>query len=321
MRLTKSQKREIHYNIYEQVLQDERISLTNMAKNLELARNTVRSHFNYMIKNEILLPPNLRLKMFSDLREYIYFLNFDKPVRVYQELEKDPRVIYHNVTSGAFNMVVSTDSPVDFESHPHFENCVLQGPRGDLCFPHISRDTFKEAFQKIKKTLEEDNLTRGKLPTEFPPREIVWTDLEWKLFYDLKYNMRRTFTEIVQRYGISKWLFYKSYERIKKNCIKLVSFFPEERLNYSDFYFLIKTDYEESLKDLFMLLPCSNMVWHVGDRMVAWINILRTFPFRDFFGLLHRMDDYDIIEDVTYSLAFFTPTAPPDAKAKPKSAP
>lgn len=316
MRLTESQKREIHHSIYEQVLQDERISLTNMAQNLGLARNTVRSHYNYMIRNEILLPPNLRLKMFDDLREYIYFLNFDKPVRVYQDLESDPRIIYHNVTSGAFNIVVSADSPIDFESHPNFRNCVLQGPRSDIYFPHISKDTYEEAFQKIKKKIEEDELEPGLLPTEFPPREVIWTDLEWKLFYDLKYNMRRTFTEIVKKYGISKWLFYKSYERIKKNCVKIVSFYPEKRLNYSDFFFVFKTDYETSLKDLFMLLPCSNMVCHVGGRMAAWINILRMFPFRDFFGLLHWMDDHEIIEDIMYSLAFFTPLAPSE-KEKP----
>lgn len=316
-RLTDSQKKEIHYSIYEQLVQEERITLTNMSKNLGLARNTVTSHYNYMVENEILLPPSLRLKMFEDLREYVYFLNFEKPVRVYQELESNSRIIYHNVTSGAFNMVVITDSPVDFRSHPNFKECLLQGPRSDCYFPHISRDTYGEAFRKIEKIIKEEELKEGMLPAEFLPRTIIWTDLEWKLFFDLKHNVRRTFTEIVKKHGISKYLFYQSYERIKKNCIKIVSFFPEKRLNYSDFYFVFRTDYEKTLTELFMMLPCSNMFWHVNDRMLAWVNIPRTFSFKKFFGLLYWMDDHEIIEDIMYALAFFTPPAPSGRRIKP----
>jgi len=301
------QKREIRYSIYEELLHDERISLTSMAKKLGLARNTVNSHYNYMIRNEILFPPSMRLKMFEDLREYVYFLTFERPMRVYQELENDPRVVYHCLASGAFDMVAITETPVNFESHPYFEGCLLHGPRSDIYFPsHISLDTYEEAFQKIKKTLKAEDPEPGGLHTEFPKREVVWTDLEWKLFYDLKYNMRRTFTEIVKKHGISKWIFYKSYKRIKKNCIRIISFYPKKRQNYSDFYFLFKTDYEKALTDLFLQLPCSSMIWHVDDRMAVWLNILRTFSFREIFGLLHWMDDHGIIEDMVYALPVYS---------------
>lgn len=307
-RLSKEQKREIHYRIYEQLLQDERVSLARMADNLGLARNTVTSHYTYMMEHEILLPPSLRLKMFKDLREYVYLLSFEKPVRVYQELEKNPNVVYHSVTSGAFDMVVITRSPVDFESHPRFKECLLHGPRSDIFFPHcISRDTYEEAFYKVKQQLEEGNYERGFLPTEVQERKIVWTDTEWELFYDLKYDIRQTFTRIVKRHSISKWSFYRAYERIMKNCVKLVSFFPEGRLNYSDFYFMIETEYEKALTDLFMQLPCSSMYWHIEGRMLAWINIVRTFSFKEFFGLLHWMDDHEIITDLKYALGFYTP--------------
>lgn len=301
-RLTDVEKREIHYSIYEQVLLDERISLTSMAKNLGLTRNTVTTHYNYMIENEIISLPTMRLKMFDDLREYMYYLNFEKPLRVYQELERHPQVIYHSLTSGAFDMVIITDSPVDFESHPNFKQCILKGDRGDYYVPHVSRDTYEEAFQKIEKKVKEDHITRSLIPMEFPPREIKWTDLEWELFYDLKYNMRRTFTEIVKKHGISKWLFYKSYERIKKNCVKVVSFFPEKRASYSAFFFVFKTDYEESLRTLFMQLPCASMFSKVDNYLVAWMNIIRTFSFKEFFGLLHWMNDHGIIENMMYAL-------------------
>jgi len=307
-RLSEAQKMEIYYQIYEQLLQDERVSLAKMSRNLGLARNTVSSHYHTMIENEILLPPALRLKMFKDLREYVYYLRFDKPMQVNQELEHNPKVVYHCVTSGAFDMVVTTYSPVDFESHPKFKGCLLSGPRSDIYFPApISRDSYEVAFQKIQKTLQEEDLKRSSIPMEFPKREIIWSDLEWELFYDLKHDTRRTFTEIVKTHDISKWLFYRAYERIRQNCIRIVSFFPKKRLNYSDFYFIFKTDYEQALADLFMQLPCNSMIWRVDDRMVAWINIVRTFSFKRFFGLLHWMDDHGIIEDLKYALAFFTP--------------
>ena len=296
---------EIHYQIYEQLLQDERISLTAMARNLGLARNTVTSHYNFMIENEILLPPSLRLKMFGDLREYMYFLSFEKPLRVYQELEKDSRVLYHCLTSGAFDMVVVSESPMKFASHPHFKKCVLHGPRGDYYYPRVSRDTYEEAFQRIRTTLEERIIEPSLMPHTFPPREIVWSDLEWELFYDLKYNVRTPFTQIVKKHGISKWLFYQSYERIKHNCSIVISFYPMKRSNYSDFYFVFKTDYEKALGDLFMQLPCSSMICKVGDRLVANLNIIRTFPFNRFFGLLHWMDDNGMIEDMMYGLPIY----------------
>ncbi len=306
-RLTDLQKMEIHYSIYEELLQDERISLTSLARKLSLARNTVTSHFTYMLTNEIILPPSMRLKMFDDLREYVYFLAFEKPMRVYQELENTPEVSFCSLTSGAFDMVVIAESPLVFESHPNFKECLLQGPRSDIFFPpHISRDSYEEAFSKIRTHLQTEELKASPLPMEFPHREVIWTELEWELFYDLKYNMRRTFTEIVKRHGISKWSFYKSYERIKENCIKLLSFYPKKRSNYSDFYFIFKTDYQESLKDLFLQFPCSSMIWQVDTRLVAWINILRTFPFKEFFGLLHWMDDHGITEDMVYALPVYS---------------
>jgi hypothetical protein len=297
---------EIHYSIYEQVFQDERISLTTMAKNLSLARNTVASHFNYMIDNEILFNPTMRLKMFEGLREYMYYLRLEKPMRVYQELEQNPRVVYHCLTSGAFDLVVLTDAPVDFESHPNFKECLLSGARGDYYTPHISRDTYEEAFKKIEMILTKEEYSPSLIPMEFTRQTTVWSDLEWKLFYDLKYNMRRTFTEIVKKHGISKWLFYRAYEHIKENCVKIVSFYPHKRSRYSDFYFVFKADYEELLRDLFMLIPCSSMVSKVDNHVVAWINIIRTFPFKDFFGLLHWMDDNGIIDDMMYALPVYS---------------
>ncbi len=297
---------EIHHNIYEQVLEDERISLTSMARNLGLARNTVTSHYTYMLENEILFNPTMRLKIFDDLREYFYYLKLEKPLRVYQELEHNPHVLYHCLTSGAFDMVVLADSPIDFESHPNFKECLLQGPRSNYYLPHVSRNAYKESFQKMKTKVEEDQIVRSSLPIEFLPRQIKWTDLEWKLFYDLKYNMRRTFTEIVKKHGISKWLFYRSYERIKENCVKVLAFFPHKRRNYSEFYFVFKTDYEESLKDLLLQLPCASMIAKVDSYIVVWLNIIRTFPFSEFFAFINWMDDHGIMGDMSYALPVYS---------------
>lgn len=304
-RLTDAQKMDIYYSIYEQVLQDERVSLTSMARNLGLARNTVTSHYNYMVENEILFTPTMRLKMFDDLREYMYYLRFDKPMRVYHELERHPQVVYHCLTSGAFDLVAVTKSPVDFESRPGFKECLLQGARGNYCVPHVSRDTYEDAFRKIENNLKEKEHAPSLISTELPPREIMWTDLEWKLFHDLKYDMRRTFTEIVKKHGISKWLFYRAYERIKKNCIEIVSFYPQKRPNYFAFYIILKTDYENLLMDLFMQFPCVSMVTKVDNHLVAWINIIRTFPFKDFFGLFHWMNVHGIVEDMEYALPVY----------------
>lgn len=305
-KLTDSQKVEVYYSIYEQLLQDERISLANMSRNLGLARNTVTSHYNYMMMAEILRSPSMRLKMFEDLREYVYFLNFERPLRVYEELVHHPSVVFHCLASGAFDMIVIADSPLDFESHPQFKECLLQGARGDYYVSHVPRGIYEDAFQKIKKTIEEGNLQRSRISVEFPKRDIMWTELEWKLFYDLKFDMRRTFTDIVKKHKISKWLFYQSYERIKKNCFTVIPFYPSKHKNYSDFYFILKTSHEESLMNLFMELPCSSMFFKVGDYLGTWINVINTFPFKGFFELFHLMDDNGIAEDISYALPVYT---------------
>lgn len=301
-RLTESQKREIRHNIYEQLWQDERISLASMARNLGLARNTVTSHFNYMMENEILFPPTLRLKMYKDLREYVYFLNFKKPLRVYQELERHPHVVYHVLMSGAFDMIVLADTPIDFESHPNFEGCFLQGPRSDYYYAHVSRDSYQEAFHKIKKIIETADFEESQIPMDFPRNEIKWSELEWKLFYDLKYNMRRPFTDIVKKHGISKWLFYQCYDRIKGNCITTVPYYPLGLPNYSDFYIILKTQYEKDLLDLYLKIPCAGVTFKVKDYLLAWINVVRTYSFKEFFGLLYGMCDHGLASDLTYAI-------------------
>jgi hypothetical protein len=279
--------------------------LTSMSRKLGLARNTVTHHYTYMAENKILFPPGIRLKMFRDLREYVYFLRVEKPMRVSRELENHPNVIYHCVASGAFNLVVLADCPLDFESHPSFRECILGGPRGDYHLAHVSRATYEETFKEMKRRLEGKGLEPSCMPSEFQPREIMWTDLEWRLFHDLKYNMRRTFTEIVKKHKISKWLFYRAYENIKRNCIIVVPFFPRKRPSYSDFYIVLKTDYERFLSDLFLQIPCTGMTFKVEDHLVAWVNIVRSFDFKKFFGILQWVDDHGIAEGMMYALPIF----------------
>jgi hypothetical protein len=304
-RLTEIQKTDIRHSIYEQLVQDERISLTSISRKLGLARNTVTSHYNHMIEHEILFPPGLRLRIFQDLKEYVYFLQFDKPMRVFQELEGNPRVIFQCLTSGAFDLIVFTDSPMDFESHPGYKETVLEGFRGDYSFTHVTHTSYRDVLEEFKRTLQEEELEPGFLPTDLLPRKIIWTDLEWRLFYDLKYNMRRTFTEIVKKHKISKWLFYQSYERVKENCIATVPYYPEGASMYADFYLLLKTDYEKGLSDFFLQLPCTGLTFKVEGYLAAWVNILRSSSFTEFFGLLHWMQDNGIAEDMKYVLPIY----------------
>lgn len=299
------QKAEIRYSIYEQLFQDERASLTSMSRKLGLARNTITSHYNYMVENQILFSPSMRLKMFDDLREYVYFLTFEKPMRVFQELETHPNVVYHCLMSGAFDLVVIADMPLDIESHPGLKRCILGGPRGDYVFTYVSRTTYAKAFQDMKTTVLEAELEPSVLPMEFPSREIVWTDLEWKLFYDLKYDMRRTFTQIVKKHKVSKWLFYQSYERVKENCVITVPFYPKGASNYFTFYITLKTEYENLLSDIFLKMPCIGATFKVEDCIIAWINIIRTFPYNKFFGFLNWMEDQRIIEDMMYAFPIY----------------
>lgn len=304
-RLTESQKEEIRYNIYEQLFLDERASLTSMSRKLGLARNTVTSHYNYMIENEILFPPSMRLKMFDDLREYVYFLTFEKPMRIFQGLETHPHVVYQCLMSGAFDLVVIADTLLDFGVYPGLKRCILGGPRGDYLFTRVSRTTYKKAFNDIKTTVLEAELEPSELDMEFPSREIVWTNLEWRLFYDLKYDMRRTFTQIVKKHKVSKWLFYQAYERVKKNCVITIPFYPKGASSYFPFYITLKTEYEHLLSDIFLKIPCIGAVFKVEDRLAAWINIVRTFPYNEFFGFLNWMKDRNIIEDLMYAFPIY----------------
>lgn len=300
-RLTEAQKMDVYYSIYEQLLVDERISLAAMSKSVGLARNTVTSHFDYMLRAEIIRPPSMRLRMFEDLREYAYFLKFDRPLRVFQELSQHPNVIYCCLASGAFDMAVIANAPLDIENHPQLRKSLVHGMRGDYLVSHVPRTTYEEAFSRIKRVLEEDNLERSRIPMDFPKQEIVWTDLEWRLFYDLKYDMRRTFTDIVKKHKISKWLFYQCYEHIKKNCVKVIPFYPHRRPNYTDLYFALETDYEKQLVDLLMQFPSSSLFFKVDTCVTGWINVIRTFSFKDVFGLFHWMDDHGITKNIAYA--------------------
>jgi hypothetical protein len=304
-RLTESQKMEIRHNIYEELVQDERISLTQISKNIGLARNTVTSHYNYMLDNEILFPPSLRLKMFADLREYVYFLQFEKPMRVHQELENYPHVVFHCLTSGAFDLVVFTDSPVDFDLHPSFKQCIAGGPRSNYMFTHVPRITYEKALEDIKTCIKEKSIEPGCLRTDLEPRTIIWNDLEWDLYYDLKYDMRRTFTEIVKKHGISKWLFYRSYDNIKENCIVTVPFYPQGSHNYSDFFILTKTVYEQVLVDIFLKIPCAGVTFKVEDYLVGWINVLQSYDVREFLAIFHWMEDQGIIETLMHAFPLY----------------
>lgn len=283
----------LHYCIYRTLLTDPRIYYHKAAKKCGVARNTFTKHWEDGLEQGIFFSPQIRPKMFSTRKEYIYLVQTDDVHELFEYYKNHPHLVYLAYTLGKFDLLVQTSRPLEVIPN----NTILWGSRSNYSYPDTPRCTDEEALNTIQELLDRSH-EKSHLPVDYPDEpHIVGHQWGWKIYPHLKYNLRPNYTWIVKTMGMSFTSFYRGYEYLLKVCTVLLPYYPHGFTEYSQQFFVIWSDYEQLICNLFGSLPSHVSITKLNDALLICACIREKGKIIiPFFKLFYKMLEIGIID-------------------------
>ncbi|KYK36932.1 MAG: hypothetical protein AYK19_07805 [Theionarchaea archaeon DG-70-1] len=305
-RFSPEKKQSLFRGIYEADSENPRLRLYELAEYLGTVRNTAAEYRKMAYENQILFPPQLRLKMFSDVKEYACAFKADDAFRVFEQLKSDPRVCYQVLCKGRLDLLVITSFPFSVKEVAASE-LIFRGARSDYIVPYVSDIDGKTALNLMMEKVEESP-SPSKWEVTYPRREIFWTNHEWDLFQLLRHNASRPYTELASRIPLHYDTFSSSLERIFANTILFVPYYPKGYESYMSWILIFKSNYEQLLIDMLSCQPCTTVLYKVADWFVADVKV-ETNLAGHYLRLLYGLEDTGIIDmfDVACAALYWQP--------------
>ena len=301
----------LYYSMYHGYLLNPRMTDKEMCAYTGKVRNTINNHATFVRENDILFPPQLRLKMTQQAVEFMYFIKVTDPIDCLSFLRKNG-AFYICSSGGIYNLLVMSYKPMSISHIPEYRQTILSGRRGNYCVPVIPQQSYETAYSKIRARFkyepEPDQLSLDL------PAGILWNPDVWLLYHALKNNFRLKFTHIIKRYNLSVSSFYHRLEKIKAQTDVIVPFYPLGQMRYTVFHFLIKSKYHTFLIDCFSELPAFSLHCRVKDYLFSRVPISKLTDHTVFFELLSSMRHLGFIDQyemaIPYRSEFMQPGAP-----------
>jgi len=274
--MTSSKKgRKEYWNIFELLNREPRIYIKTIASKLKIDSNTASKWMKEAYEEGRIYGPNLRKRSHENFKEYIYFLNCKNQRKLFLELIEDERIVYHAVMTGIPNLWVISKEEIDFE-----DEVVVKGRRSDFHVSFPPNHSWDTAIRKMKKLVEDFN------PEDYEPKGIIknhWGEvIEWDaqdetLFRVFKYNARHKLSPIMREHHVPGKKIYEFLKRLPKCCSIITYYFPEPIKTLEPYLFIMETDYEDFIIELFSELPTSCHFFKVADKLILYVFLKKEF--------------------------------------------
>ncbi|MBU7043481.1 MAG: hypothetical protein HXS47_07795 [Theionarchaea archaeon] len=307
---------EVFYSMYYAYMKEPRIFKTKLTKFVGKSPNTVSKYMKIAEENDVLFPPQLRLKMTKETSEYMYFIKVDDPTEWLSLLEESG-AFYVCFLSGFYNVMVMSYKPITVSGLPRYKDTLLSGKRSNYVVPTVPKHDFDKAYQKIDMKLKAEP-DPSVLSLDFPDGKY-WSEEVWFLYHILKYNFRLNYTPIIKKYHISVSSFYSRIEKIKSQTDVYVPFYPLGQMHYTIFHLLIKSRYHKFLIDCFSEFPASSLHCRIEDYLFSRVAISKWTEMTEFLKLLLSLQHLGYIEDYETSLPFESEVFHPGSPFPPPS--
>lgn len=259
------------YRIYEQIYFNSVVQHYEIQRNTGISRNTVSKYLKKMYEQQILQGPSLRIRPAQNYNEYVYLMRFKSPGMVLQGLRDFPHVVYCALLFGRWNILVITDMLFDLSDLVGLQEIVYQGERGISETPKVNLVPWKTSVHKAEDYLKTVEL---QLPEERKVEHFLpWEEQEWKLFSAFHDSLRENKTPILQKIEVR----YNTYSAWKKEldtyCTRHVGFYPYGYGAYDHHCFLVSTDFNPQIKNLFSLFPTTPFFMEVENDLLIIISL------------------------------------------------
>jgi len=254
--------------IYEVLIQNFRITITDISKDLGIDRTTARNRVREAFDEGYISEPNVRKKSYLPFIEHVYFVHCKDPLEQYLRFSEDERIVYHAVMDGFANLWVISKEEIDIEG-----DILISGPRSDYHVAFAPNHSWKTAVKIMKEKVEKFD------PDKYEPKGIIqihWDEtIEWDeedeiLYRYFKYDLRKPVTPLKREYSIATRKFKDWLKKLPEYCTIITRYFPGKRSSYDSYIFVFETDYEDFVIDLFSELPTSSLFFKVSNKLILY---------------------------------------------------
>lgn len=285
--------RRLQYCIYRTFLREPRLYYHEGAKRCHVVRNTFTQYWEEGLENEVFFPPQIRLKMYENRKEYIYLIQNDSAHELYQYYRERQNVVYLVFTSGKFDLLIQTTKPL--EGVP--DTALLHGCRSNYFYPETPFYSFETALDKMEALLNCPHNPSKSIVTFPEEPEIEGSYYGWRIFPYVKYNLRVTYTSIIKELGISYPSFHKGFNYLLSISTVLLPYYPFGFQQYAHHFFVVWTRYEDMVRKFFSLLPCHVSITKVNDALLIYASIKEGGRFKvRFFNLCYQILELGLAE-------------------------
>ena len=285
---------QLQHCLYRILLKEPRLYYDEVGKRCNACRNTASKYWRKGLKEEVFFPPQIRLKMYENRKEYIYLIQNDKAYKLYEYYKKHPDLVYISYTSGKFDILLQTSKELDVMP----DRTIYSGSRGNYIYPETPICVYKESLDTMESMIE-DQHAPSTIPVEYPREspEKGNSHYGWIIYPYVKYNLRTGFTRIVKKLHISFDSFHYGLEYLLNISTVVLPYYPLGFQLYSQYFFVFWSDYEEFLCELFGCLPCHTSITKVGDALIMLVSIEKSKGFSEqLFCLCFKMIDEGLID-------------------------
>jgi hypothetical protein len=304
MGIIKQKKPRDFHKIYAQISVTPGIPIYEIADNTNLSRNTVSKYLLEMYRDTVLVGPQIRVLPSPNYREYLYLLNFKNPFHFYQNVRGFPHVIYHAMTFGDWNAMVITDRLIDFSHLVGYKETVFRGVRHHSYTPRIHHISWPKGIEECSTCISRFTPHIQKKNRSLAP-VLEWGEDQWKIFHAFKDNTRKTATTTLKSIGVRYETYVTWAANVKTHCSVLTGFYPEGYQTYLTSCFLLSTDYEQTVGEIFSHLPTTPFIMEVGDDLLVFISVVLSSIKRKFFCCIYDMKTQGIIKDISHATLIF----------------
>ena len=271
MFLTKEEEERHIRVMYEAIYEEPRIFIKKIGELLHISPDRVSTKMQKAVMQGWFSKPQIRARSYRNLIEFVYFLRCKNPSEYFCEFVDNEKIIYHALTGGCTNMWVVAKEELDFSCQN-----VVSGPRSDYYVSFAPNQSWETAIQKMRNMVKEFN------PRDYEPQGLIkehWKetipwDSEYKaLFTEFNYDLTRPITPIMKKNLISWKKVKKWMENLSAYCTIITNYYPGGIKSYDPYLFMLETDYEDFIVNLFSELPTTALFFKVSNKlfMLAYV--------------------------------------------------
>jgi hypothetical protein len=248
-----------------------RIPVRSLSKILRLRHSNAGRRLKDAFEKGYIVGPQIRKKSFSNLAEYIYFVRSEDPIGLFRKFTQDTNVVYHTLMDGFSNLRIISLRELDLDG------IIVGGRRSDYHISHAPDHSWEHSIKTMQEMLDTFDLgtyvPRGFINTHWS-ESIEWSETDEILFRELKYDLRKPATPLMKTHHISADEISMWLERLPQCCTIFTCYFPETVPAYDPYVFMVETDYEDFVIELFSQLSTTTWFYRVSDNLFldVWLD-------------------------------------------------